>query len=200
MTVDRKTIGVYDAQAMDYATRFDSSGKPGKHLRRFMDAVRPGGDILDLGCGPAGAAKHMITEGFVVDAVDASAEMVRVAAEVNGVQARVATFDDINEVAAFDGVWANFSLLHAPSASLPSYLSAIAKALRSGGIFHIGMKVGSGAARDGIDRLYTYVERDELADLLRDAGFTVVATDDGADVGLAGTEDPWVVMMACKDG
>lgn len=199
MSTDPKTIAVYDAQAHDYATKFDSWGKPGAQLKRFMDALPDSGHVLDLGCGPAGSSKHMIAAGFTVDAVDASAEMVRMASKVNGVIARVATFDDLDATAAYDGVWANFSLLHAPRVDLPRYLGAIATALRPGGIFHIGMKLGTGAHRDGIDRLYTYVSVEELSSLLTEAGFTLSDIDEGAEVGLAGTLDPWVVMMGRKD-
>lgn len=200
MSADDKTIAVYNAKAQDYATHFNSGGTPGKHLSRFMDAVADGGRVLDLGCGPANASRFMMEAGFDVDALDASREMVRVAAEVNGVTARLGTFDDVTDVAVYDGVWANFSLLHAPKDRLPTYLAALATALKTNGIFHIGMKVGDGMARDGLDRRYSYVQRDELAGLLADAGLIVTATDEGHEVGLAGTDDPWVVMMARKDG
>ncbi|WP_375279266.1 class I SAM-dependent DNA methyltransferase [Pseudooctadecabacter sp.] len=200
MSADDKTIAVYNAKAQDYATHFNSGGTPGKHLNRFMDAVADGGRVLDLGCGPANASRFMMEAGFDVDALDASREMVRVAAEVNGVNARLGTFDDVTDVMVYDGVWANFSLLHALKDRLPTYLAALATALKPNGIFHIGMKVGDGMARDGLDRRYSYVQRDELAGLLADAGLTVTATDEGHEVGLAGTNDPWVVMMARKNG
>lgn len=198
MSVDPKTLAVYNARADDYASKFDSGTKPGKHLLRFIAALPAGGSVLDLGCGPAGSAAHMMRAGLVVDAVDASPEMVRVAREVNGVNARVATFDALDGVAIYDGVWANFSLLHAPRAALPDHLAAIARSLRAGGQFHIGLKTGSGAARDPIERLYTYVEPDELAELLIRAGFTITATDTGCEIGLAGTNDPWIVHLARK--
>ena len=51
----------------------------------------------------------MLDAGFVVDAVDASDAMVRVAAQVNNVTVRLGTFDDITQVADYDGIWANFS-------------------------------------------------------------------------------------------
>ena len=92
MTHDPKTIGVYDAKAVEYATKFSSDGAPGTHLKRFMAALPSGAHVLDLGCGPANSARFMIDAGFTVDATDASTEMVRVAQDMNGVTARVATF------------------------------------------------------------------------------------------------------------
>ncbi len=200
LNADPKTIAVYNQKAQDYATHFDTGTKPGAHLQRFMAALPEGGRVLDLGCGPARSARHMLDAGFDVDAVDASEAMVRVAAQINAVTVRLGTFDDITQVAEFDGVWANFSLLHAPEDRLRDYITAIARALRVGGIFHIGMKVGTGMARDALDRRYTYVTPAFLDGLLRDAGLDVTATDEGREVGLSGSNDPWVVKMAVKNG
>lgn len=196
MTADPKTIALYDAKAQDYATRFDSGGKPGAHLARFIAALPKGGRALDLGCGPGGSAGHMVQAGLIVDAVDASAEMVRMVRDTHGIDARHATFDDLDAVATYDGVWANFSLLHAPRDALPRHLAAIAHSLKPGGHVHIGMKTGTGMARDHMERRYTFVTEDELAGLLDAAGLQVIATDRGQEVGLAGTNDHWVVMMA----
>jgi hypothetical protein len=108
------------------------------------------------------------------------------------------TFDEIDTVAAYDGIWANFSLLHAERADLPRHLSAIVRALRPSGILHIGLKTGYGAERDGIDRFYTYVAVPELEQLLATAGLTIIGIDLGEGKGMAGTVDPWVVMRARK--
>jgi len=196
VSVDSITIATYNARAEDYATLFDSGAKPGGSLLRFMDALPAGGRVLDLGCGPAMSARHMIDAGFDVDAVDASPEMVRVAKATNGVTARLATFDDLDALAAYDGVWANFSLLHAPRDRLPAHLDAIARALRPRGAFHIGMKTGTGNKRDQIDRLYTFVTKDELTGLLSDAGFAPKTVRTGSDVGLAGTKDEMITILS----
>ncbi len=198
MSVDQKAIAVYNEKAADYAARFDTNAKPGAHLRRFIEALPSGGDVLDLGCGTGGASRHMMAAGLNVDAMDASAEMIRVAAKVNGVTARQGTFDDLDAVDAYDGVWANFSLLHAPREKLPLHLAAIVRALRAGGVFHIGMKTGAGTTRDHLERKYTFVSETELRDLLTDAGLEIVAQDVGHEVGLAGTDDWWIVVMAVK--
>jgi len=195
--VDNKTIAFYDDAAGDYAAKFAVS-KPDAQLLAFMDLLPAGGDVLDLGCGPAFAPAHMRNAGFNLDPVDASAGMVTTANDLHDINARQMTFDQIDMIAAYDGVWANFSLLHADRTDLPRYLAAIATALRPEGVFHIGLKVGTGAARDKIDRLYTYVTVPELETLLTDAGLTPLATDLGEGMGMAGTIDPWVVMRARK--
>ncbi len=60
------------------------------------------------------------------------------------------------------------------------------------------MKIGTGTQRDGIDRLYSYVSVAELDTLLTQTGFDVIATQEGREVGCAGTNDPFVAMQARK--
>ncbi|MBU2992598.1 class I SAM-dependent methyltransferase [Octadecabacter sp. 1_MG-2023] len=194
---DPKTIAFYDGAADNYDKCFDS-GSSSKSLQDFLSLLPDGGDILDLGCGPARASVHMRAAGFNPDPVDASDGMIELANEAHNIGARKLTFDELDMVAAYDGVWANFSLLHAPKPDLPKHFSAIASALRDGGVFHVAMKVGTGEKRDHIDRLYTFVTVDELQQLLRDAGFEVLGFEEGREAGMAGTIDPFVNMRARK--
>lgn len=194
---DRQTLDVYARQAADYARLF-SGREPDADLLAFMTQLPKGGRVLDLGCGPATASAHMRAAGFDPDPLDASPEMVALANETHAINARVGTFDDVDATDEYDGVWANFSLLHAPRADLPRHLSAIHDALKSGGLFHIGMKTGRGEARDPIGRAYTYVSVAELHEVLSSAGFTVVSTREGSGKGLAGTDDPFVICLSRK--
>lgn len=194
---DRQTLAVYAARAADYAKRFGKEGGS-QHLKAFLAGVVPGGRILDLGCGPAFAAAAMKRAGFEVEAWDASPEMARIAHEVNGVEVRVAAFEDLSDIARFDAVYANFSLLHAPKADMPGHLARIARALKPGGLFHIGLKTGTGEKRDTIGRFYAYYEDAELTRLVEAAGFRVLHRSTGEDTGLDGTVAPWIILLARK--
>ena len=192
---DRETIAVYDARAADYA-KLEPSDTPSDTLATFIAALPQGARVLDLGCGPGTSARHMVRAGCVVDALDASAEMIGLASAIDGVTARQASFDDISGTAIYDGVWANFSLLHAPRTDMPRHLSAIHAALKPGGLFHIAVKEGTGEARDSINRLYTYYTEAELTDLLQTAGFTVGPYRRGRDKGLSGEDADWISVTA----
>ncbi|MEN8839873.1 MAG: class I SAM-dependent methyltransferase [Octadecabacter sp.] len=194
---DPKTIAFYNGAAREYDTCFDS-GAASTALADFMALLPAGAAVLDLGCGPARASVHMRKAGFSPDPVDASQGMIDLANETHDIGARLLTFDEIDMVAAYDGVWANFSLLHAPKQDLPKHFAAISMALKEGGVFHIGMKTGTGKKRDHIERLYTFITVDELHSLMKDAGFEVIFFKEGSDVGFAGTNDPFVNMRARK--
>ena len=192
---DRETIAVYDPRAQDYDA-LETSDTPSETLAEFIAALPTGGRVFDLGCGSGTSARHMVQAGLVVDAMDASASMVALAGRIEGVTAWQGTFDEIGGRALYDGVWANFSLLHAPRADLPGHLVAIHTALKPGGLFHIAVKSGEGEARDRIGRLYTYYTEDDLTGLLQVAGFTVGPYRRGRDKGLSGEDADWISVTA----
>ena len=192
---DTQTLSIYDQRVHDYA-KIVKKDKPDPDLVRFSTHVTAGGKILDLGCGPAHASVYLRDHGLRVDPVDASREMVSYANKHHDIGARLATFDDIHGEAIYDGVWANFCLLHAPKSKMPDYLHSLRKALKPHGVFHIGMKLGEGERRDTIGRFYAYYGQEELTDLLKTAGFEVLDFTLGEEPGLSGEIAPWVTILA----
>jgi trans-aconitate methyltransferase len=102
---DPRTIAVYDAKAGDYA-KLVMTSRPNADLQAFIDLIPAAGRVLDLGCGPATASAHMRAAGLDPDPVDASGAMVALANDTYGIKARQASFDDLDAVGAYAGVWA----------------------------------------------------------------------------------------------
>lgn len=196
---DKETLDVYAREAGNYVKKFGGSGL-GPYLKRFLSNLPKGGHVLDLGCGPGTAAAAMIAEGFKVDAWDASPAFAEAGRETYGVEITVAEFGDLTALDRYDGIYANFSLLHAPKAEMPGHLARIAAALKPGGRFHIGLKAGSGEKRDKLGRRYAYYEMEELVSLLRAEGLEPDFHKTGAEAGLAGTVEPWIILHAGKNG
>ncbi len=194
---DPETLGVYAAKATEYADVTHALARD-PLLAAFIAAVKPGGTVLDLGSGPGIAAGEMARAGLITIAMDPVPEMVALARRYPGVQAKRGGFDDLEDKARFDGIWANFSLLHAPREDMPNHLASIARALRPGGIFHIAVKLGTGSRRDRIGRLYTYFTEAELEGLLADAGLVVTDRTTGRDKGLDGTLADWICLRAWR--
>ncbi|MBT8408980.1 MAG: class I SAM-dependent methyltransferase [Alphaproteobacteria bacterium] len=195
MSGDQETLAAYNARAADYV-RLVSRSDPDEDLQAFLDALGPGGRVLDLGCGPGNSAAMMQARGFEVEAIDASPEMARIALETYGIAVQNVTFDTLSATARYDGIWANFSLLHESRADLPGHIARIRTALRGPALFHIGMKTGSGSGRDRLGRFYTYYTEDELVDLLAAEGLVPIRTRRDRAVGLSGTHEPFVVILA----
>ncbi|MGB0867777.1 MAG: class I SAM-dependent DNA methyltransferase [Granulosicoccaceae bacterium] len=195
--IDDKTIEVYNAQVEDYLEVVQQhAADPG--LEQFMAWLEPDDLVLDLGCGPAHASAAMREEGLRVDPVDASPAMVEMANKQFQIGARLATFDDIDQVEHYDGVWANFSLLHAPANRFPHHIKALYTALVDGGIFHLALKPGSGEKRDKLGRMYSYYSENELVGMLENTGFEIDEITHGEGMGLAGDVEPWIVVLCCK--
>ncbi len=194
MSADRETLDVYEAQAGDYAARFGEEKKR-PDLDALIGDLTKGADVLDLGAGPGNGAAYLAGAGLNVIALEPTEAFARMI-EAKGIPVRRETFSDLTDIAAFDAIVANFSLLHAPRAAMPDHLAAIRRALKPGGIFLIGLKTGTGEERDAIGRFYTYYSIPELTGLLETAGFTIDTLREGTSEGLAGTEAPFVVMRA----
>ncbi|MEM6887471.1 MAG: class I SAM-dependent methyltransferase [Pseudomonadota bacterium] len=193
---DDQTLQVYGEKAQDYAN-FGSKHLNGEgQLDAFIRALPAGGKALDLGCGPGAAAAAMAAAGLDAHAWDPVPEMVALAGSYAGVTAEVRSFDMLSGEAEWDGIWASFSLLHAPRTDMPGHLTDIHRALTPGGRFHVSVKTGAGAARDKLGRLYTYYSEAELDALLTAAGFSIIHRVTGADAGLSGEVSPWVQVDA----
>ncbi|MEM6307404.1 MAG: class I SAM-dependent methyltransferase, partial [Pseudomonadota bacterium] len=107
---DHETLAVYDAKIEDY--KAITIGEPSQALLGFMADLPKGGTVLDLGCGPGFAAAVLADHGFVATATDASPEMAKSAGSHRGVTARCEDFSQLPHAPTYDGIYANFSLLH----------------------------------------------------------------------------------------
>lgn len=191
---DNETLKTYAQKASTYADLVQDTVEKDALFAAFLAALPNQSHVLDLGCGPGHFAAAIAARGHSVTASDAVQEMVDLASKHDGVQAQLATFDDITGDDIYDGIWANFSLLHAPREAMPAHLAALRKALKPKGAFHIALKLGTGSKRDGIGRQYTYYTEAELEALLTDAGFNVTNRTHGREKGLDGVEADWIAL------
>ena len=194
---DEMTIRAYD-ENVDLYKACVAHATDNKALKIFEKSLPRQSNVLDLGCGPAHASVFFREHGHAPDPVDASIEMVEQANLFSHIGARQATFDDIDMISHYDGVWANFSLLHAERKDFPAHLKALFAALKSPGIFHLAMKLGDGTKRDRLNRRYTYYTENELKTLLTEAGFEITRCSTYEGQGLAGTIDPCITILARK--
>ena len=142
---DTQTLDVYADRAKDYADRFAADGaSETEEFIAFTNALPPSGRVLDWGCGPGHWSAQFQRAGFDADATDASPEMAAVARERFGINVRVEPFDALDSRGQYHGIWAHFSLLHAPRADFASHLGRAMRALKPGGHLLLGLKLGDG--------------------------------------------------------
>ena len=105
--------------------------------------------ILDLGCGSGRDALAFSEAGFPVEAMDASSDMARIAAERTGLPVAVGRAEELAVEAHYDGVWACASLLHVPMAGLADVFLRLRRALRPEGVLYASFKWGRGERTEG---------------------------------------------------
>jgi superfamily II DNA or RNA helicase/HKD family nuclease/2-polyprenyl-3-methyl-5-hydroxy-6-metoxy-1,4-benzoquinol methylase len=125
---------------------------------KFLAHVPPDGHILDAGCGSGRDAKAFADLGFRVTAFDASEALAQLATSHCGFSVQVRTFDDVDEIEVYDGIWCCASLLHVPAPDMPRSLRALWDALKPGGALYVSFKNGEGTReKDG----RTFTDADE---------------------------------------
>jgi SAM-dependent methyltransferase len=95
--------------------------------------------ILEIGAGTGQDSLFFASHGLDVVATDLSAAMAARCRD-KGLDARVMDFSQLDFPAeSFDAVHAMNCLLHVPNAELPAVLASIARVLRPGGLFFLGV-------------------------------------------------------------
>ena len=158
------TLGYYEENAEAFVQN-TMTVEFSEMQERFVSHVKPGGLILDLGCGSGRDSKAFLERGFRVVAVDGSPELCRYAEEVIGQPVICATFQEYEPSEAFDGIWACASLLHLPYAEIVPVLKKLVKHLASDGCFYLSFKYGEyEGVRNG--RYFTDMTENRFAALL----------------------------------
>lgn len=198
-THDPKTLSFYDAEAETYAARGDRSNVSGS-LGAFLARLAPGAHVLDLGSGDGRHAAAIMEAGFEVTALDGSAGLAAIASRRLGKPVRVARFDEIEDVEAFDAVWAHASLLHVPRDSIVDILARVHRALKPGGRLFASFKSGGAEGRDTLDRYYNYPSRDELAAWVAASGqWSDVEIGETGGSGYDGKPTEWLFLQALRN-
>lgn len=145
--------------------------------KRFLRLLQDEGKrtLLEIGSGPGRDAFYFHQHGLGVTCTDLSTEMVRLC-QAKGLTAREMDFLHLDfPPHSFDAVHALNCLLHVPTSDLPDALRAVARVLRSGGLFYLGVYGGierEGVApsdpheRAGVRRFFSYHSDDRLRELV----------------------------------
>lgn len=192
-----KTIAYYDADAAAFVAR--RVDKYSDQLATFIARVGPAARVLELGCGGGHDAEAMLAAGVDVIATDGSAELALQAEKRLGRPVRVMRFDELDELEAYDGVWANRCLLHVPTDELAGVLGRIWRAMKPGASFFASFKAGDGGALDAVGRYYNFPNRADLARTYAAAApWSEVAIEerDGGDHD--GVARKWLLCRALK--
>jgi 2-polyprenyl-3-methyl-5-hydroxy-6-metoxy-1,4-benzoquinol methylase len=152
-----ETIAFYDRNASRYFEETAYLHVQGLY-EPFLNHVPVHGRILDAGCGSGRDTKAFSAKGYHVRAIDASEELVRLAAAFTSQHCELGTLQEIDYCEEFDGIWACASLLHIPKSQVCDVIARLIKGLKPRGVLYCSLKEGVGerVAEDG--RLFSYYD------------------------------------------
>ena len=194
---DQATLTFYGHEAPAYVAK--SKGGASRWLADFMQALPTGARILELGCGSGRDAEALLAHGFDVDATDGTPAMAAEAEQRLGRPVCIMRFDELSAVDAYDGIWANASLLHVPRAALSKMLALVLRALKPGGLHFASYKAGESAGRDILGRYYNYLDRNAVKHFYSRSGrWDILSVTDYVGSEYEGHPAPWISITARK--
>ncbi|RKJ30308.1 class I SAM-dependent methyltransferase [Butyricicoccus sp. 1XD8-22] len=192
-----KTINYYNQNASAFtsdtiAVDFDEKQNV------LLKYLAPGAHILDFGCGSGRDSKAFLQKGYKVTAIDGSSELCKIASEYIGQEVQCKKFHELDEVEAFDAVWACASILHVPSADLPQVIGNIERALKPGGYFYVSFKYGDfEGERNG--RYFTNQTEQSLEELVEPfTQLELLETSVTPDVRVGREDEMWLYAIVRK--
>ncbi|WP_329047330.1 class I SAM-dependent methyltransferase [Amycolatopsis sp. NBC_01488] len=115
-----------------FAALFDAEVRPHNERFRAAAAVKPGEDVLDVGCGTGESTREAAQAGATALGVDVSEAAIARARELGGARFEVADAQThAFAAAAFDVVLSRFGAMFFPDP--PAAFANLARALRPGG-------------------------------------------------------------------
>lgn len=128
--------------------------------------------LLDFGCGPGRDLKTFKDMGHIAIGLDGAARFVEMARSHSGCEVWQQDFLSLNlPDSYFDGVFANATLFHVPSAELPRVLGQLRDALKPRGVLFSSNPRGDNQEGWNGQRYGAYYDLENWQRLLSEAGF-----------------------------
>jgi len=132
-----------------------------------------GKKILDFGCGSGRDTKYFLEKDYEVTAIDGSVELCKAASLYTGIEVKHMLFQELDESAAYDGIWACSSILHLPKSELKEVFLKMSEALVPDGIIYTSFKHGTFEG-DRNGRYFTDFTTETFASFIKDVKELVI--------------------------
>lgn len=190
------TLAYYDRVAKDFR-----AGTHNHDVSQNIDALlsriagQPPFTILDLGCGPGRDLKTFAALGHRAIGLDGSPAFVAMARAESGCEVWQQSFLALHlPDARFDGIFANASLFHVPTATLPRVLRELHAALKPGGVLFSSNPRGNNEQGWYGERYGVYHDLTAWRGYLSAAGFDEL-THYYRPAGLPREQQPWLASV-----
>ena len=192
----RTTVAHYDRSAQSFweATRDHDVSQNRDALLAAIEGEPPFA-ILDFGCGPGRDLACFAALGHRAVGLDGSREFVAMARAHAGCEVLHQDFLALDlPASAFDGVFANASLFHVPSAALPRVLGELRAALKPRGVLFSSNPRGDNQEGMNGSRYGCYFDLDSWRGHVTAAGFVEI-DHYYRPPGLPRDRQPWLATL-----
>ncbi len=159
------TIAYYDENALEYC-RQTANADMSPLCDRFLQYIRSGGRIIDIGSGSGRDIRYFISHGYEATGIDASSELCRILSS-QGISVENVTIQEWEPQGHYDGIWANASLLHIPLDEVERFLVKAKASLNDGGVIFASMKTGLTKEYDEKGRFFCPFDEHTLKSILQ---------------------------------
>lgn len=151
--------------------------------------------LLDFGCGPGRDLKALTELGHVAVGLEGAPHFVEMARAYSGCEVWLQDFLALDLPAEhFDGVFANASLFHVPSAALPEVLRALHATLKPDGVLFASNPRGNDEEGWSNGRYGSYYSLETWRRYVTAAGF-IELTHYYRPAGLPRAQQPWLATV-----
>jgi len=153
----------------------------------FTPLIKPGGLVLDVGCGGGRKSRYLIEQGFRVVGIDFSEKMIEIAKrEVPSGEFHALDLRDAKTLGRmFYGIFMQAVLLHIPRADAGTVIEEMAELLTPGGCLYIAVKERRpGQTEEALvqendygysyERFFSYFTLDEIIAYMQGAGLVSI--------------------------
>ncbi|MEC5162986.1 MULTISPECIES: class I SAM-dependent methyltransferase [unclassified Janthinobacterium] len=173
-----------------------------QNIAALLDAIEAPAPytILDLGCGPGRDLASFTAMGHTAVGVDGSASFCAMARQHSGCTVWHQDFVKLElPPRHFDGVFANASLFHLPSAALPQVLEALCATLKPGAVLFSSNPRGQNQEGWNGPRYGSYYDYATWERFMTAAGF-VALSHYYRPAGLPRAQQAWLASVWRKPG
>ena len=191
--ISARTLDHYNQRAADFRAG-TANHDVSQNIAALLEAIQAPWPwrILDFGCGPGRDLKVFVAQGHQAVGLDGSAEFAAMARQDSGCEVLQQDFLALDlPPSSFDGVYANASLFHVPSAELPRVLRELHAALKPGGVLFASIPHGDNSEGWNRGRYGVYHDLAGWRRYLTGAGFIEVHHY-YRPAGLPRAEQPWL--------
>ena len=179
----------YESNARAYFERTNRID-PAPILEPLLPYLRPGGAVLDIGCGSGRDLKWLKARGFDPSGLERSPSLAVLASDHSTCPVAIVDLFDYQPPIHYDGILLIGTLVHLPKPEFPGALRKVMRMLKPGGVLYLSMKAwgGSETAADG--RVFQLWSDTELRREFGRAGLDVL--EHTRSRSLLGNRDVWL--------